>query len=312
MSFRTALIINPNALRLRRNPELVQELSRVASRHGRVWVTRDLQALDDAARQIRKSAIDQLVLCGGDGTFMAAVSALHRHCDGRPLPRLCFAPAGTVATVARNFGIRGEPSRILSQVLRGHTTLGRRPCLRVQESTGTVRLGFTFGTGLVSRFFDRYYEAGAQGYRTAAQIVLKTLFGSFIENAYARSVLTPLPCELSVNGERVEFQAYSLLVASVLRDLGLHMQVTYRGGGERPVHLVASPLSPRELGPQVWRVLLGRPLSGGGFDDLVDRFEVNFTGPPASYILDGDVFEARSVQISVGPSLELLVPREAE
>ena len=102
--------------------------------------------------------------------------------------------------------------------------------------------------------------------------------------------------------------AYSLVIASVIRDVGLHLLVTYRGGEDpdRP-HLVAAPLSPRELGPQAPRVFLGRALQGDGcFDGLVGSFSVRFATDSGPYVLDGDVFHAREVEVRAGPRIRVI------
>lgn len=76
---------------------------------------------------------------------------------------------------------------------------------------------------------------------------------SFVGGPFARQVLDPLPCTIAneVDGRELAPRAFSLVCASVVRDVGLHM-VNHRAGEdpERP-HLVASALPSRELG---WRM----------------------------------------------------------
>jgi diacylglycerol kinase (ATP) len=304
------LVLNTNARLFARRPELVGAIRALSAGRAGIWVTRDLDELDRAATKIaERSPRTKVVLCGGDGTLMAGVTALERAFGPAGLPELVLAPAGTVATVARNFGQKSGALATVRAALAG--TLGpalARPTLRVSELGGATRIGFTFGTGLVARFFDRYYSSGAGGLLTAAQIVARVFAGSFVADAYARSVLDPLPCMLSVDGVECAPSAYSLIVSSVVRDVGLHLLVTHRGGEdpERP-HLVAAPLSPRELGPQAPRVLLGRPLRGVGcFDALVESFSVRFADDGGPYVLDGDVFRAREVTVRAGPRIHVV------
>lgn len=139
-----------------------------------------------------------------------------------------MAPGGTVATVARNWGQRAG---LLDTVRRA--TRDVPPLRTLQSPTLRVvgdgeRVGFIFGTGLVARFFERYYAAGAGGYAAAARIVARIFVGSFVTDAYSRSVLEPLPCRITVDDRTLEPDAFSLVVASVVKDLGLHMWVTHR------------------------------------------------------------------------------------
>jgi diacylglycerol kinase (ATP) len=305
------LVLNTNARLLRTRPELVEEIRRLSAGRAGVFVTKNLEELERAALAIaeRPAKGRQIVLCGGDGTLMAGVTALERSFNGTPLPDLVLAPAGTVATVARNWGQTRGVLETVRRALAGELgPAALRPTLRVSELGGPARIGFTFGTGLVARFFDRYYSAGAGGYRTAARIVARVFVGSFVSDDYSRSVLDPIPCALSVDGVERPAPAYSLIVASVIRDVGLHLLVTHRGGEdpERP-HLVAAPLSPRELGPQAPRVFLGRSLKGEGcFDGLVRSFSVRFSADNGPYVLDGDVFHAREVEVRAGPRIRVI------
>ncbi len=264
----THLIVNANAHRMGRGgSRLLGRVEMLASGRAWLWVTRHLDELELVAERIAELRAERVVLCGGDGTFMSGVTALSRAYAGRDLPTLIFAPAGTVATVARNFG---HGSDLLSTVRRA--VLGgalpppvEHPTLRVHETGGASRVGFMFGTGLVARFFDCYYAAGAGGYAAAARIVARIFVGSVVGDAYSQSVLEPLPCTVSVDGREFEPRGYSLIMASVVKDLGLHMYVNHRAAEDpdRP-HLVASPLDTRRLGPQAPRVLFGRPLVGAG------------------------------------------------
>jgi len=307
---RTEVVVNANAAAFAADPRLCREVERAARGASRVVVTRSLEELRSATDEMKRAGAARVVLCGGDGTFMAGVTALSAS-GFDPLPELCFAPGGTVATVAKNLGRQ----RGLLPTVRAATsvpaglTRALHPTLSVVETGGARRVGFIFGTGLVARFFRRYYDGGAGGYGAAARIVGRVFVGSFVGDAYSRSVLDPLPCTLSVEGRELSPRAYSLVVSAVVRDLGLHMLVTHRAGEDpkRP-HLVASPLSARKLGPQAPRVLAGRRLRGAGcFDDLVGDFVLRFPEGPGPYVLDGELLSAAEVRVTAGPTIRVLV-----
>ncbi len=350
---KTALVVNPQARAFRRREKLISAVRRCARGGARVWVTDDDCALTTAAREIIEWGADRVVLCGGDGTLMAGVSAL-RHVDEHvELPEIVVAPAGTVATVARNWGQRadvldtvvrataGERPRVrlvsptlqvtwkyngsrtdfstsgVSEERDGSRTLEvaetprkRRegsPTLGVSERSSERRVGFILGTGLVAHFFEKYYARGGGGYARAASIVARTFTGSFLGDAYSRSVLDPLPCRLTVDGSELAPTAFSLVVTSVVRNLGLGMRVTHRAAEdpERP-HLVASPLSARKLGPQAPRVLLARALKGAdNFDGLYTELRIEFPEARGPWVLDGDVFFSNTVQVSAGPCVRV-------
>lgn len=302
------VVINPHAAELAGNPSLVEAVRRHAGPNARVRVTETLEQLDGVAREALAAGVTRVVLCGGDGSYMAGVSAFAQAADSRSLPEITLAPGGTVGTVARSFGQSRDLLATVRRATRDSSDGERHesPTLSVRDDAGAVRTGFIFGTGLVARFFDRYYSGRTLGYAAAARIVARVLVGSFVSDAYSRSVLDPLPCRLRVDGRKLEPSGFSLVLCSVIRDVGLHLHVCHRAAEDpdRP-HLVASSLPPRLLGPQIHRVFRGRGLRDPqGFDDLIEKLDVEFPerGP---YVLDGDLLYAKRVEVTAGPRVTI-------
>jgi diacylglycerol kinase (ATP) len=309
----TDVVVNVTASRLRKVDGLRRVITAAAvAGHARVHETNGLDELEHVARAIALRGSDAVVLAGGDGSHMAGLSALARAYAPRPLPRVALAPGGTVCTVARNLGMRGRPAAWAGRVVRaacdGSGRTDRRPTLRVRDDGGGDRIGFIFGAGLVVRFFAEYYAAPRQGRRAAAGLVARIFAGSFTGGRLARRILEPTRCSLRVDGEPHPGAAWSLVLASVVRDVGLHLLVPYRAGEElERFHLVASGLAPRALAAQLPRVLLGRPLLGEArVDALARSLRLAFEGPDGGYVLDGDVFRARAVTVEAGPILSLV------
>ncbi len=145
---------------------------------------------------------------------------------------------------------------------------------------------------------------------------------SFVGGPFARQVLDPLPCAIEVDGRALRPKAFSLVCASVVRDVGLHLVVNHRAGEdpERP-HLVASALPSRHLGWRMPLVLAGKPIGGeDAFDDLARSFTVRFPKPEdpgaraddaedgGPYVLDGDMLRASAVHVTAGPALTVVKP----
>ncbi|MCL2447395.1 MAG: hypothetical protein FWD17_00455 [Polyangiaceae bacterium] len=307
------LVLNTRALRLRVGSAERRDLLRVAEREGaRVHEPEGLGALAGTARSIAERGSDGVVVAGGDGSFMRTLSALTRAYGDAPLPPVGLAPGGTVGTVARNLGIRRRDAgrRTVRAACRGETSLVPVPTLLVRDDQGDAVVGFIAGTGLVARFFDVYHAAPAPGLKAAAGIAARVFVGSLFGRPLARHILSPMPLGITVDGERQAAGAWSVVVASVLRDVGLHFLVTYRAGKEPGrFHVVASGLPPHRLGPQMTRVLLGQPLAGEPrVDALAQNVRIDFAGDGGSYVVDGDVLRARSIVIESGPLLRMMVP----
>ncbi len=309
----TDVIVNREASRLATRGGLRRVIVDAAAAGGaRVHETRSLDDLELVARGIAARGSDAVVLAGGDGSYMAGLSALARAHGDRGLPPIALAPGGTVCTVARNLGMKGSArdyaQRIVRRVADGTAHSEARPTLKVGDDRGVERIGFIFGTGLVVRFFEEYYAAPRQGLGAAARILARVFAGSLAGSSYAARVLGPTRCSLRVGGEPHEAREWSLVLASVVRDVGLHLLVPYRAGEEFDrFHVVASGLSPRALGAQLPRALAGRPLIGApGIDALTPTLQIDFDDEGAGYVLDGDLFHARSAKVEPGPLLSLL------
>ena len=305
---RAELIVNRCARHLRDEGPLLAALRR--PRAGiQVTESRSLVDLDAIAARLAADPPDAVVIAGGDGSYMAGLSALARV---GPLPAVALAPGGTVSTVARNWGLRGNhaayATRLLDAIAAGTATTTARSTLRVDDGS-TVRTGFIVGSGLVARFFDEYLRAGAGGTVTAARIVARIFAGSFVGGRLARTVLTPMPCTLTTDDGPAPFDRVSLVCASVVRDLGLGMRLLYRAGEQTGrFHAVATPLGPALLGPQMPLVLAGKSLRGPRIDTLTAKLSLSFPTGTGAYVLDGELFHADRVTVTAGPSITVLAP----
>jgi diacylglycerol kinase (ATP) len=305
--------VNLNARKLAKVGGLRRVIANAAAKNdARLHETRTLLELERAAKEIAERGAHTVVFAGGDGSYMAGLSALSRAFGGRPLPRVGFAPGGTVCTVARNLGVRGGSRAWAERIVRvacdASAPVDPRPTLHVHDDREGDRIGFVFGGGLVMRFFELYYEAPRQGIIPAARLAAQIFGGSFAGSPLARRVLEPSACTLAMDGVQHPTTAWSLVLASVVRDVGLHLLVPYRAAEEVDrFHVVATGLSPRGLGFQLPRALAGRPLKGEPLvDDLARTLRLTFHRAEDGYVLDGDVFRAASATVEAGPVLSVL------
>jgi len=307
------VIVNARAHQLADGAPLRELLARAAL-GAEVHVTRCQDDLDRAARAIAARGTRAVVLAGGDGTAMAGVTALSAAFCGEP-PPIALAPGGTVGTIARAFGAHGPDdvwsARLLSAVARERAVITPRATLAIRALGSDVeRVGFIFGAGLVASFFELYDALPERGRAAAAKLVARVFAGSFVGGALARQVLAPVECTVCIDGVPSLPRAWSLVATSVLPSLGLGMRLTYRAG-EAPdrLHVVASPLPPWRLGPQLPRVLAGRRLGGEHHVDALAReLTVRFSGDRVGFVLDGDTFQAREISVRCGPALRVLTP----
>src|SRR5690349_9463702 len=95
---RPAFVLNRNAGRFRRDPSLVDAIVREVRNRADVFPTSSPGELAEAARRIVGVNASPVVLCGGDGTYLASITAIAAAAAGKPLPPFVLVRSGTVST----------------------------------------------------------------------------------------------------------------------------------------------------------------------------------------------------------------------
>lgn len=300
-----AVVLNPNALGVRRSPGLADRLRRVADGAGEVVVTRTPSDLAACARRFAAEGVDVVAACGGDGTNLSTVTELVRTYGRDRLPTFAILRGGTVNTIAQNLGIHGRPDEILGRVVAaarngGLPTVGQD----LLEVDGLY--GFLFASLMGARFLEAYYGGIHPGVVSAALLTARTVVSSFIQGRMARWLFSPAEVTLTVDGEELPTERYRLLVASTVPDVGMGFRVPWQAGRQPGrFHLVASGLSTTSMALQLPRVFSGRPLAGAPhLDRLAARVRVRFAAPQ-TYTLDGDLFRATEVELAIGPRMSI-------
>ncbi len=307
------LVLNRNARNLCEGSPIRRALLTAASRHGaRLHETRNLAELDAVAWGLAEGGTSAVVLAGGDGSALAGVSALSRVFGGT-VPPIALAPGGTVNIVAKNLDpdARGpapeRAARLLRAVCEG-TAIETDPhaarARRRRRRSGRVHLRRGPGRTLLRRL----RRGPPPGRAVAARLATRAFLGSLVGTPFARRVLTPVACRVEVDGVARPSPAWSLVLASVVKDVGLGIRATYRAGeSHERFHVVASTLSPRGLASQLPRVMTGRPMVGDDHVDALARvLRVSFAELD-SYVVDGDACRAREVTVAPGPVVTVLV-----
>ena len=303
-----AVVLNPHALGVKRNPGLAQRLRNTLGDAGEIVITHTPDQLAAAARRFATDGVELVAACGGDGTNLATLTELVRAYGAQRLPTFAILRGGTVNTIARNLGLSGRPDRMLARLVAG-ARAGRLPTVGQDLLEVNGLYGFLFASLMGARFLEAYYQGSRPGVASAALLTARTLASSLVQGRLARWLFAPVMVTLTVDGEALPPTPYRLLVASVVPDVGMGMRVTGRAGSEpRRFHLIASGLSTTAMALQIHHVLRGRPLHGTPhLDRLAARVHIRFA-QPHSYTLDGDLFRADTVEIVTGPHVRIARP----
>lgn len=303
------VVLNPNALGVRRDPALRDRLRAILGRDGEVVATRSAAELRDTIERFVARGCDPIGICGGDGSNLSTMSQLVERLGPERLPRIAILRGGTVNTVANNLGIRGRPEELLGRLVARLRAGG--PLVEIGQDLLAVNHmhGFLFAAAMGARFLEAYYGAPTQGAAAATVLAVRTAASALLQGSYARWLFDPVEVAITVEGDRLPIERARLLVASTIPDVGIGMRVTWQAGREPGrFHLVASGLSTTSMALQLPRVLGGRPLEGEPhIDRLVREVDLRFNGMQG-FTLDGDLFRAEEVKLRIGPRIRIVVP----
>ena len=160
-----------------------------------------------------------------------------------------------------------------------------------------------------ARFLTAYSQR--PGLPAAAWLALRTVLSSLIPGGgrFARWLFQPTPARVVLDGEELPERRHRVLLAATVPDVGLGMQVPWRAGlVPQRFQLIASALPLWKNALQLPRLFRGQPLRGQPHQDrLAQVAHIQFEQPqPLS--LDGELFSARAVELSLGPVLNVLCP----
>lgn len=139
--------------------------------------------------------------------------------------------------------------------------------------------------------------------------MLATLTGSvLLRRPLGRGLFTPLAASLRCDRVRVPFEAYTVIYASTIEDIGLGFRPTYRAR-ERPghVHVFAGPIGALEFIRCLPSIKRARPTgSSNVYDGLARTVDVEFR-QPTFYMVDGDIMEPTAfLTVEPGPLVRVI------
>lgn len=304
------VIVNPEAAGNVNPRERVRRLTALLDGGGWVRETESVDSLNGVAAEFRARAVGVVAVCGGDGSFSRALSAVVRAYGDAPLPLLLPLRGGTMNTIARAVGApRAGPEVVVAKLLERRRAgqperIVERDILRVNGDD----YGFMVGAGTIVGFLKAYYAGHRQGPIGAASLLGRLVLSLVGGGKLARDTFTWLEADVSCDGLRVPFRHFSVIYASSIDQIGLGFRPTYRAGTEPGrFHLIAGPLAGREFLRCVPAMLRGRPTESSQiFDRSARRVVVEFQHA-SSYMIDGDVLGTTTrLCIETGPRVRMI------
>jgi diacylglycerol kinase family enzyme len=273
----------------------------------------DMSALRRDARTVFESGYRYLAINGGDGTNHQVLTAFGEVSEGRALPRVSLLRGGTMNNVTDSFGIRGTPMRILGQLCAAVASgaepkITRRAMLRVSDGE-VERLGFIFGTGLMANFLKAYYAEGETSPWTAAWMAAKVCSSVAVQGPLFEKLSDKERHIIHADGDLWLDKELFCLMCATTEQVGLGLS-PFTSAGRHPDRFCALALEGPMLSivtalPAIWRAA---PMTMRGFEErLLQWLEVQLPRK-FDYTIDGDLYVAERLSLTMGPVLELYIP----
>lgn len=313
MSKQIAVFSNRRSRQNRLRPQLLAGLKSTYGEQADFFEPEDMLTLRREARTVFERGYRYLAINGGDGTNHQVLTAFGEVSEGRELPRVCLLRGGTMNNVTDSFGIRGTPMRILGQLCAAVASgseqkLLRRAMLRVEDGE-TARLGFIFGTGLMANFLKAYYAEGDTSPWTAAWMAAKVCSSVAVQGSLFEKLSDKERHIIHADGELWLDKELFCLMCATTEQVGLGLS-PFTSAGRHPEQFCALALEGPMLSivtalPAIWRAA---PMTMRGFEErLLQRLDVQLPRK-FDYTIDGDLYVAERISLSMGPVLELYLP----
>lgn len=250
--------------------------------------------------EMARGGITDLVVDGGDGTVVAAVSAALRVPEFARLPRLVVVPSGMTNLIAAEIGATAPRESVIDRLLGASAatleaaTVTHAP-MRIERGGDLPPLhGFLLGAAAFHRgtilSWERVHPLGATQHAAAGLGILANIWRALF-GADRRAFLDGDAIRVAVDGARLPGDRRFLLLLSTLDRLvlGLH---PFWGDGSGGIRWLDVAAPPTRLFRALPRVLLHRPAPwmevAGYRSGRASRIRLETDRP---FIVDGEVIE---------------------
>ncbi|MFA6009976.1 MAG: diacylglycerol kinase family protein [Desulfobacteraceae bacterium] len=303
------IVHNPFARRNLKEKHLAGHLKTLIAGRGDLYQTGHRDELIALAEHCLKRDLPVLGINGGDGSIHAVLTAFVSVYGNRKLPRFLILRGGTMNTVSKSLGLSGSPDSILRRWIDSQRT-GKANVLRQATLNVNGKIGFIAGTGVVTRFLDRYYEGGRTGALKALSMIGTIVPGAVFGSKSVKHMFSPVPMNVIHEGRDLGKPSYTAVLASTVREVGLGFRLTSRCY-EKPgsFHLIAADIPPLALVPRIYPLWAGKDPNHPGFlhHGPSHSTTIKHNGL-LRWMMDGDMYETdKDLVISMGPLVEVVV-----
>ena len=302
------IIHNPRSKKNMKHPSMLDTIKDTVGKYGTVFVPFSFEELTEVAREIKRDGYEIIGVNGGDGTNHQIISRIIDVYQGERLPLVAHLRGGTMNTVSNALcGIKGSVSNITKKLVEHYKD--NRPFKTKTSKVLNIngRYGFMFGTGFVANLMDIYYEGGNPGPVKALQIIYKAIASAILSTEYVDKLFKPIHAEVIIDGIKLDYEEYSVVVSSAIRNIGLNFRAIYRAE-ELPdrIHVFAGRATAFEVIRRLRRLYVGHEPDFKYLTDALAKTVEIKSKDAMKYTIDGDMYEDTTITLGPGPLLSYI------
>lgn len=301
------IISNSNSGHNRKNPKHIAKLAKIV---GNEILLPSLDNLESTISTLREEKLDMLGIAGGDGTIHQTLSAVYRVYKDDPWPKIVLLSSGTMNNIAKNIGIRKKPIPQLKKIM---STLAEKKELSLSTRHPLIfndeKAGFIFGQGGIARFLEAYYEGGNPSQAKAAYLLIRAVLSSLVNGPFVRKVFAPVHMDISVDGNTLAHNRFTVSVLSSVSDLGFGFRPCYAPLANPSIaQFIGFTRHPVITAFSLPKIRLALPVNLPSVQDSCGTSFVLTPTESMSYTIDGDLYTCQdSLRIELGPPVEFVL-----
>jgi diacylglycerol kinase family enzyme len=308
------IVYNRNAGKHNRfRKQLDERLVSLLGDSGVLRESSSIDQIDQVAKEFLDKNIDILGICGGDGSNHYVLSSFIRLYGTRQLPKVALLCSGTHNAHADSIGIRGNPTKILDNIVHKHNhreqfEIIHRNIMQINDGE-TIRYGFTMATGFMQRFMEdlNVTHQGDSVAKTAQRLL--SWIGSWMVNGNKiRKVFELQPARVIVDNHRLEWEKINGISISAMERLGLGF-TPYPRAGEKLGYFAMSVLrvSPNTFLRLMWDYKRSKiPTHPDQINGLCASI-IQEAQTPLAYVLDGEIYKGSPrLEVTAGPVIDII------
>ena len=304
---RVGIISSPMSKQNVRRPELWLDLEKLVSNRGALFVTNNLNELEEALEAFKNCGVTTIAINGGDGTISQVLTKAVQVYGKDGLPSFIPLRGGNFNILADNLGIKSGPRTTLSRLLDIFNGSLEPRIERYKTLHVAGQLGFLYVNGSAFRFLVEFYKNRGSAVDSAIHLA-KIALAKYYNTSFYDSVSHDTPAEIWVDGKLAFVHKSAAMFVSTIPRMPWGLNIFPRARKTGGFECVVYHNPPRKTVTKGILDTLIRP-HGSPYRSTFCGDEIKFImGEEVGYTLDGELFfpGTKEMEFKVGPEVSFI------